>query len=521
MLCLDIFGISDPNGPMIYKGTYHLFYQYNPTGAVPGNIVWAHSTSKDLINWTPHPPALSRDTPHDVNGCWSGSATLLPSGEPILVYTGVNTENQQVQNLAIPKNPSDPNLIDWIKPQYNPVIAPTQQNMINATSFRDPTTAWLGRDGLWRLIVGNKIGQNGRMLMFMSRDFVHWFQSKNPLYSRRDTGMWECPDLYPVSTGGEGGAETSAVGRGVKHVLKASMNDGFFDTYAIGSYDDGKDVFVPERGSLRLDSRMRYDHGKFYASKTFFDGSVKRRVLWGWINESTDAATDISKGWSGLQAIPRKIWLHKSGKQLVQWPVKEIEKLREGRVIFPTKELKGGSVLEISGVTASQADVEISFEIPTLEKAEEMDTSLTDPQAICSYGAGKGGVGPFGLLVLASKDLQEYTAVYFRVFRAKTRYVVIMCSDQSRSSLSLDYDKPTYGAFVDVDPVKEKLSLRTLIDHSIVECFGGDGKACITARVYPSVAIDGGAHLFAFNNGTYDIKISKLAAWSMKAAQIN
>lgn len=59
------------------------------------------------------------------------------------------------------------------------------------------------------------------------------------------------------------------------------------------------------------------------------------------------------------------------------------------------------------------------------------------------------------------------------------------------------------------------------IDRSIVESFGGEGKACITARVYPSLAIDGGAHLYVFNNGTGDVKISELAAWSMKAAQIN
>lgn len=54
-----------------------------------------------------------------------------------------------------------------------------------------------------------------------------------------------------------------------------------------------------------------------------------------------------------------------------------------------------------------------------------------------------------------------------------------------------------------------------------MESFGGEGTACITARVYPSLAIDGAAHLYAFNNGTEEVKISKLAAWSMKAAEIN
>lgn len=120
---------------------------------------------------------------------------------------------------------------------------------------------------------------------------------------------------------------------------------------------------------------------------------------------------------------------------------------------------------------------------------EELDPAQANPRTVCGQKGGptKGGQGPFGLLVLASKDIQEYTAVYFKVFRNQTKYVVLMCSDQSRhnsqnntlvlkfpllqpntpllyrSSLHLDYDKPVYGAFVDLDPVKEKLSLRTLV----------------------------------------------------------
>lgn len=57
---------------------------------------------------------------------------------------------------------------------------------------------------------------------------------------------------------------------------------------------------------------------------------------------------------SFLQAIPRKIWLEKSGKQLVQWPVQEIEKLRANHVSLASKSIKGGSVIEVSGVTAVQ-----------------------------------------------------------------------------------------------------------------------------------------------------------------------
>ena len=58
------------------------------------------------------------------------------------------------------------------------------------------------------------------------------------------------------------------------------------------------------------------------------------------------------------------------------------------------------------------------------------------------------------------------------------------------------------------------------IDHSIVESFGGEGLTCITARVYPKLAINEQAKLYVFNNGTKSVTISSLNAWSMNNAQI-
>ena len=34
--------INDPNGPIYYENNYHLFFQYNPSAAVWGNISWGH-----------------------------------------------------------------------------------------------------------------------------------------------------------------------------------------------------------------------------------------------------------------------------------------------------------------------------------------------------------------------------------------------------------------------------------------------------------------------------------------------
>jgi len=138
-----------------------------------------------------------------------------------------------------------------------------------------------------------------------------------------------------------------------------------------------------------------------------------------------------------------------------------------------------------------------------LRKAEILK-NWTDPQILCSTkgSSPRSGLGPFGLLVFASEGLQEFTSVFFRIFRYQHKYLVLLCSDQSRlicllpsyhfhkfnfssnssniiqmllisykcmhgrSSLNKNSDLTTYGTFVDVDPLKEKLSLRTLVSSN-------------------------------------------------------
>lgn len=519
--------MNDPNGPLVYKGIYHLFYQYNPNGAFwQPDIVWAHSTSTDLINWTPQPIALTPSEPYDINGCWSGSTTILPGDTPAILYTGFSNQKYEVQNLALPKNLSDPYLEKWVKVPPNPlmVVTPDNNNSFNASSIRDPTTAWRLPDGKWRLIIGTHQGKRGIAVLYTSKDFATWNYVERFFHSAEDNGMWECPDFFPVYVGKSLGADISAIGKDVKHVFKVSLFDTQYEYYTIGTYDTDKDIYVPNEGSIESDLGLRYDYGKFYASKSFFDSMTDRRIVFGWVNESLTQTEFMKKGWFGIQAIPRTIVLDQSGKQLVQWPVKEVETLRESNhVEWLSQVIKGGSLIEISGITSSQADVEISFKVPDLSYVEELDQTWTNPQILCSQKGTsiEGRLGPLGLLTLASTGLEEYTAIFFRIFKGPNKYVVLMCSDPSRSTLNPTTDKLSFGTFVDVDPIYNDLSLRTLIDHSIVESFGANGKSCITTRVYPTLAINDKTKLYAFNYGTVDVNITKLNAWSMKKAQIN
>lgn len=519
--------INDPNGPMYFNGIYHLFYQYNPKGAVWGNIVWAHSVSKDLINWESLEPAIYPSKPFDRFGCWSGSATVLRGNKPVILYTGIVDENNtQVQNFAIPANLSDPYLREWIKPDSNPLIVADAS--VNKTAFRDPTTAWLGPDGHWRIAIGGRRKHRGMAFLYRSRDFFKWVKAKHSLHTQAGTGNWECPDFFPVNASGKHGLDTSVLGPTVKHVFKVSLDLTRYEYYTIGTYDLQRDRYVPDEGSVDGWNGLRFDYGNFYASKSFYDPSKNRRILWGWANESDSTDKDIEKGWAGVQLIPRTVELDPKGKQLIQWPVKELEKLRGSHFEMANVEIEKGDKLEVTDITAAQADVDVIFSIPSLDKAEPFDPSWDryDAEKLCreKKSTVEGALGPFGLVTLASKNLEEFTPVFFRIFKDNDKPKVLLCSDASMSSIEEDNTemadgkdayRPSYGGFVDAELKDMKLSLRSLIDNSVVESFAEGGKVCITSRVYPVTALYENAHLYVFNNGTETVMVDTLNAWSM------
>ena len=55
----------------------------------------------------------------------------------------------------------------------------------------------------------------------------------------------------------------------------------------------------------------------------------------------------------------------------------------------------------------------------------------------------------------------------------------------------------------------------------MVESFGGGGRVCIMARVYPVAVVDGSAHMYAFNNGSATVRVPQLSAWTMRKAEVN
>ena len=301
--------MNDPNGPIFFRGRYHMFHQYNPQGATWGNMNWAHATSADLIHWHHEPIALS-PTPGgpDRDGVFSGSA-VLDHGRPTVIYTGVappaseaeatlrdGVHNwRETQCLAVAQ---DDDLRTW-KKLPEPVIAAPPPGL-EVTGFRDPC---LWREGgKWMLILGSGIrGKGGAILLYSSSDLRNWTYL-HPLiegsFSGRtttnpvDTGdMWECPDFFPL---------------GNKHVLLISTMGKVH--WKVGTYLNQR--FTREKEGV-------VDWGSYYAAKTMLDAHGQR-ILWGWIPETRPDAYLIAAGWAGAMSLPRVLSLNERNELQTQ-----------------------------------------------------------------------------------------------------------------------------------------------------------------------------------------------------------
>ena len=293
--------MNDPNGPIFFRGRYHMFHQYNPQAAVWGNMNWAHATSPDMIHWQHEPIALSPTVNGpDCDGVFSGSA-VLDNGKPTVIYTGVAPPTAQYeatlrdgvhtwresQCLAVAE---DDDLRIW-KKLPEPVIAAPPAGL-NVTGFRDPC---LWREGdLWMLILGSGFsGRSGAILLYSSPDLRQWtylhpliegsptvHTDVNPVDSGK---MWECPDFFPL---------------GGKHVLLISTMGKV--RWRVGTY--ARQRFVAEKEGV-------VDWGAYYAAKTMLDAEGNR-ILWGWITETRPDADLIAAGWAGAMSLPRVLTLN-------------------------------------------------------------------------------------------------------------------------------------------------------------------------------------------------------------------
>ena len=456
--------MNDPNGFCYYQGQYHLFYQYYPFAARWGAMHWGHAVSRDLLHWNYLPAALAPDTLHDRDGCFSGSAVMLPDGRHLLMYTGVvrgepqldgSMREYQHQCLAVGDG------IDYEKYPENPVL--TVSDVPDGGSrydFRDPKV-WREPDGTYACVVGNRPADgSGQILYYTSPDGFHWkFASVLAENKNRFGLMWECPDFFELDG---------------KHVLLTSPQDmlpareleyhnGNGTLCLIGTFDSQAKTFADE-------SDQSVDYGiDFYAPQTVLapDG---RRIMIAWMqNWDTLAIQRLNVPWVGQMTLPRELSIREG--RLYQWPIRELDELRSGHVSYKDVEISGLTHLE--GIKGRQVDVTITLR-------------PKDPENVYKKFA-----------VRFAQNDELHTALSFRPYESVLKIDRKFSGSRRAVIHQRRCEVPQSGGC---------LTFRMILDRFSVEFFVNDGAKTITATMFTDLSADGFSF---FADGTVLMDIEK------------
>ena len=300
--------VNDPNGPIYYKGYYHLFYQQNPYGDDWGNMHWGHVRSKDLAHWERMPIALWPSKRDGEEHVFSGCATVNPLGELMIFYTSIGPRDPE-QWAAVPDSDD---LSLWKKHPANPIMTETLHGKTKVSEWRDPFV--FRSEGRTFMVLGGNLNENkggqGVVNVYRADDpeLTKW-SYLGVLFTHPDPGVKnvECPLFFPL---------------GNKWVLITSQGRPVH--WFVGSLDPKMLKFTPERRGL-------LDLGSVYApnAATAKDG---RTLLWGWVQD-----VPKGKGWNGCLTLPRVLSLTKDG-DLASSPASELSTLR-GASSGPARDL--------------------------------------------------------------------------------------------------------------------------------------------------------------------------------------
>lgn len=430
--CAPIGWINDPNGFSLYKGEYHLFYQYYPYEKKWGPMHWGHSVSKDLITWKELPAAMAPDKDYDHAGCFSGSA-LEYQGKHILLYTGVKEEKteqgtcvRQTQCLAVGDG------INYEKISENPVICP--EGLPKGSSledFRDPKI-WQEGESFYAVAGSRSRDGSGQIPLYTSKNLKDWsLVSIIDQCQNRYGKMWECPDFFFLDG---------------KAVLLTSPQDMEAEDFEFHSGNGTLCIMgtcSKEDWVLHREQVQAIDYGlDFYAPQTTLtpDG---RRVMVAWLQSWDNYLSPESLYWGGMMTIPRELSV-KEGR-LYQNPVRELEKYHGKKTI--AKKIPVQEKQSLEGVQGRQIDL-------TLELQGDEYESFT--------------------IYLAMKE-RHFTKVTY------DRTQGILTFDRRHSGTRRDFIHTREMA---VEEKEGKLKLRILIDKYSVEIFVNDGEKAMTSLVY-------------------------------------
>ena len=290
--------MNDSNGLVYSNGTWHLFYQYNPTENVAGNQHWGHAISDDLYHWKNLPIAIAPEK--DGEGIFSGNAVIdfenttgffnesTPKDQRIVAMYTLNTPTSQTQHLAYSS--------DGVHFTKHPGAVIER----NQTQFRDPKVFWDEKSSRW--IVALALSQEFGIVFYASPNMKDWtevsrFQSYGILGYQ-----YECPDLFQVPV--EGGPDDGKM----MYVLAISINPGApiggsFVQYWVGDWDGTK--FTPRDNAVRT-----MDFNKdFYAFSSWSNSPGKKAYAIAWANNWEYAQVVPTSPFRSIQSLPRELTL--------------------------------------------------------------------------------------------------------------------------------------------------------------------------------------------------------------------
>ena len=439
--------MNDPNGMVFFGGEYHLFYQNHPHGTTWGPMYWGHAISSDLVTWEHQPVAL---TPDEHGMIFSGSAVVdwndtsgLFGGKPGLVAIFTHHDHvsgashaRQRQSLAYSTDSGK----SWTKYAGNPVLE--NEAFVD---FRDPKVFWHHEAEQWVMILAS--GQT--VCIYHSPNLIDWtFASEFGQGIGFHGGVWECPDLFPLSIDGDSSK--------TKWVMFVSIGDdpaypeGSRTQYFTGEFDGH--TFVNDEASKVV---RWLDYGRDnYAGVSWSDipEADGRRIYIGWMSNWKYANLTPTEGWRSAMTVPRELALESRNGEiaLIQRPVRELEKLR-----VPILSMKGMSTEEV--------------------KTRLSELQLDSFEMIAEFEAGTQEA--FGFKVRTSAD--QETVIGYHSESAE------LFVDRTRSGLS-DFHKEFTGRHaVKLEAANGRIRLHLFVDRSSVEVFADDGRAVLTDLIFP------------------------------------
>jgi len=427
--------MNDPNGMVYLDGEYHLFYQYNPYGAMWGNMHWGHAVSTDMVSWTYLPTAIAPDS---LGTIFSGSAVVdinntAGFGKNAIVAVFTSNGKTQRQSIAYSTDKGR----TFTKYKGNPVLPNP-----GITDFRDPKVSWNEVSNKWIMTLATK----QTITFYGSSDLKKWTKlSEFGQGLGSHAGVWECPDLFPLTYQGK-----------TKWVLTVSINPGgpnggSATQYFIGSFDGTKFTADPLPYPLWIDYGRDNYAGVTWGNIPKSDG---RRLFLGWMSNWDYATTVPTLNFRSANTTPRELTLGMSGDHLIvkSFPIKEMNTIRGVSKVFPDQVVEKETTL--SGLLPKNKG---TYEVLMTLKPEHATN--------------------FGFELKNSKgELLKFT------FDLKTNKLTI---DRDKSGKINFNDKFKSGTSAPII-TKSSYNVRLLIDKASAEIFVDNGEIAMSTIFFPT-----------------------------------